>query len=299
MNKKYKVLIIAGGGVYGCVPAHFLAMLPKVQQTLEGVDLLAGCSIGGILAAAYAAGKDFEFIDKTFQARAKDCFKKRLVSVINPLAQPKYDNDSIDAVLEEMMGSATLGDVRRVYPKLDLVIPALNLTDDEYKVFDNINHLDDALPLAKIAGYTSAAPSYYGGREYQGRCIVDGGMIEVAPLLTATTALKGKRGVHFEDMDVLMIGTGHDIDEKPLTLDRYNGLCMLGIATEVVVPYVTLSNEMATRYWGANMGFNSFNYFNPCIIDGALDKVSAIPETVKQCDSYKEQFIEAWNKWRA
>lgn len=28
MSKRYKILIIAGGGVFGCIPAHFLSMLP-------------------------------------------------------------------------------------------------------------------------------------------------------------------------------------------------------------------------------------------------------------------------------
>ena len=54
---------------------------------------------------------------------------------------------------------------------------------------------------------------------------------------------------------------------------------------------------MATRFWGQQMGFNSFVYWNPCKTVGGLDDVSAIPESIKQCDALQDDFNEAWNKW--
>lgn len=293
-----KVLIIAGGGVFGAIPAHFLGMLPNDEQNLDGIDMLAGCSIGGILAAAYATKKHtFSELDSLFQTRAEDCFCKRLAACINPMACPTYNNDSIDAVLLEMIGNATMGDTRKIYPNLDLVIPALNITDDEYLVFNNYSKQYRSLMLREVAGYTSAAPSYYYGRSYKGKCIVDGGVIEVAPLLTATTALRAEHGVDFSDMDVLMLGTGKDIDEDPVTLEEYNDMSILGLATKVIVPYVTLSNEMATRYWGNHIGYGSFTYFNPCVINGDLDDINQIPGCIKQCEKYKKDFLSAWNRW--
>lgn len=127
-------------------------------------------------------------MDNIFQDRADECFKKRFMAKINPIANPTYDNDSIDSVLTDMIGYKTMGDIKSIYPKLDLIIPSLNITDDSYKVFDNITEQDKDVRLKDIAGYTSAAPSYYSGRDYNGKCMVDGGLIEVAPLLTATTA---------------------------------------------------------------------------------------------------------------
>lgn len=295
--KRLKVLIICGGGVFGAIPAHLLGVLPSNKQTLAGVDVIAGCSVGGILAAAYAIGKPFYLIDEEFQDRAADCFKKRFNARINPLACPTYRNDSIDAVLAEMIGEATIGDIGKFYPNLKFIVPALDLTEDKYIVFENISGKYDDLKLKDVAGYTSSAPSYYAGREYNGNCIIDGGLIEVAPLLTATTEIKHHFGVPFMQMDVLMLGTGRDIAEKPMTLKRYNDLSLLGIATDVLRPYATLGNEMATRYWGQNMGYGMFNYFNPCIIDGALDDVSLIPGLIKQTDKYKFDFARAWDEW--
>jgi patatin-like phospholipase/acyl hydrolase len=298
MAKRHKVLIIAGGGVFGCIPAHFLGTLPPTADaSLDNVDMISGCSIGGILAAAYASGHAFDHIDQVFQERADDCFDRRFMACINPLACPTYDNDSINKVLEEMIGNKTLGQVRDIYPHLDVCIPTLNLTDDKYKVWDNIDGTDDDVPLKVLASMTSAAPSYYYGIDWEGKCYVDGGIIEVAPLLTATTALRQKRGVEFKDMDVLMIGTGRDIDENPITTKKYNGMCLLELATKVIVPYVTLSNEMATRYWGNFIGYGSFTYYNPCITNGALDDVDQIPDCIKQCEKFKDEFADVWSNW--
>ena len=295
--KRYKVLIIVGGGIFGAIPAHLLGMLPTDQQTLDGIDVLSGCSIGGILAAAYSIGQQFGLIDTTFQKRAGECFTKRFNAKINPLACPTYKNESIDKVLEDMIGNFVIGNVKNFYPNLSLIIPALDLTRDKYLVFDNIRGKRNEVKLKDIAGYTSAAPSYYSGREFEGNCIVDGGLIEVAPLLTATTMIKKYHKIPFCLMDVLMLGTGKDIDEKPLTLKAYNNLGLLGIATDVLVPYATLGNEMATRYWGANMGYGYFNYYNPIITNGKLDDVSLIPSLIKETDKYREDFLKTWNEW--
>ena len=295
--RRYKILIICGGGVFGAIPAHFLGMLPNSKQTLAGVDLIAGCSIGGILAAAYAIGKPFYLIDEVFQQRAGECFCKRFNARINPLACPTYKTETLDAVLDDMIGSAKVGDIRKYYPGLKIVVPALNITEWKYLVFENITQKYADVPLKDVAGYTSAAPSYYAGREFKGNCVIDGGLIEVAPLLTATTEVKHQYGIPFMSMDVLMLGTGRDEIENPLTVKKYNALDLIGVARKVLRPQATLGNEMATRFWGEQMGLGMFNYFNPCVIDGELDDVSQIPGLIKNAEQYKEDFFRAWDEW--
>lgn len=296
---KTKVLIIVGGGIYGCVPAQFLSYLPQEEQNLNKIQVISGCSIGGILAAAYATGLSFSNVNEMFLEHADKCFTKRGMAYLNPLTCPTYDTLAIDEVLETILGNYTIGDTRKVYPNTDLIIPALNITDDKYKVFDNIEHKDDWVLLSEVAGMTSAAPTYFEGRKYNGKCLIDGGLIEVAPLITATTAIRAKRGIEFKDMDVLMIGTGKDITAKPLSVKDYNGLSLLGVAQKVIVPYVTLANELASTFWGNNMGFNSFVYYNPCTNDGDLANVDAIPDMHKQCEKHKDEFLQVWTKWIA
>ena len=296
-KKRYKVLIIAGGGVFGAIPAHFLASLPTTKQHLHNVDLIAGCSIGGILTAAYASGQQFSYTYDKLLELMPQFFDRRIIARLNPLASPTYDSSSVAAALKSLLGNNTLGSVRSYYPDLDVIIPTLNVTDDAYKVYDNITDQDASTKLATIAQMTSAAPSYYSGVAHKGKCYVDGGLIEVAPLLTATTALKAKRKVPFSKMDVLMIGTGRDVAEKELTPSAYNGLTLLGLATDVIVPYVTLSNEMATRYWGENIGYGYFNYYNPCTNNGVMDDTDQVPIVVEQAKQHEEAFKATWNEW--
>lgn len=294
-----KVLIIVGGGIYGCIPAHLLACLPDELQSLTGVDCISGCSIGGILAGAYAIGHKFKYIDKVFQDNADNCFKRRFASYINPLTCPTYSNEGLKEMLNSIFEKDTMATVAHHFPDLKLFIPALNITDDKYKVFDNISDADKNIKLSTIGLITSAAPSYFEGVKYRGKCYIDGGLIEVAPLMTAVTALKAKCGWDFSDMDVLMVGTGRDISDSPISAKKYNDMSLLGIATDVIVPYATFANELATTYWAHAMGFRSFEFFNPCKHNGKLDDVSQIPDMVKQADKFSEDFVSLYTEWLA
>jgi patatin-like phospholipase/acyl hydrolase len=274
-----------------------LGSLPDEYQSLDGVSCISGCSIGGILAGAYAIGRKYSEIDELFQARAADCFKKRLAARLNPLACPTYSNDGLKSMLKEVFGRKTIGQVGERYKDLMLFVPTLNITDDKYKVFDNLSPADADIKLSTIGLMTSAAPSYFEGVPFHGKCMIDGGLVEVAPLMTAVTGFKAKKGVPFEDMDVLMIGTGKDVSDKPVNTKEYNGYSLLGIAANVVLPYVTFANELATCYWGNLMGFNSFTFFNPCKHNGQLDDVDQIPDMVKQSDKYLKEFTDIYTEW--
>ena len=110
-----------------------------------------------------------------------------------------------------MIGEATLGDIHSIHPGLSLIVPALDLTDDKPVVFDNICGKRDDVKLRDVAGYTSAAPTYFAGRGLNGQCIVDGGIIEVVPLFTTVTSILKNFRIPFCMMDVLILGTGKDV----------------------------------------------------------------------------------------
>lgn len=295
--RRFRILVLCGGGCCGVLGTHFLSMLPEEQQNLNKIDVLSGCSIGGILASAYAVGKKFSIIDDVFQKRAKECFTKRFNAKINLLACPTYRSDTIDNVLSDMMGDETVGDIKKHYPNLTYIVPAIDLTDDRYVVVENITGKYDKIKLKEVSGWTSAAPTYYAARNVNGHAYIDAGIVDVCSLLTATTEIKKKFGIPFNQMQILMIGTGRDTDNGKLTEKYYNDLSLIGIAKEVVIPYVTRGNELFTRHLGMNMGYNYFEYFNPCTTGVALDDVSEIPSLVKQADQHREEFLRVWNYW--
>ena len=297
--KRLKVLVICGGGVFGAIPAHFLSMLPKEQQTLKDIDVIAGCSIGGILSCAYAVGHTFADVDKCFQQRAKDCFKKRWQAKINPLECPVYDSESLYEVIQDMIGNSIMRDIHKIFPQLTLVVPALNVTTDKPIFFQNITHEFEKLPLKEVAKMTSAAPSYFDCVEYNGDAVVDGGLLDVDGAITALTTVKELTGTPFMMMDVMVMGTGQDVDKNPLTVKAYRKLKMFpGMVLDVLRAYATLGNKETSKIHLRGLGCHCLNYFNPVVIDGQLDDWKQVPQLIKDTDKCKEEFLRTWNAWR-
>lgn len=294
-SKKHKVLILAGGGFFGIIIAKFLSYVDS--DFLTQIDCLSGCSIGGILANCYASGATPNQVLQAFKVGGQQIFNKRFIAKINPLASPTYDNNKLKHFIQQFCGDKKLGDIKQKYPNLQLVIPTLNLTDDNYKVWRNFVQRDCNIPLKTLSLMTSAAPTYFDGVQWEGKCYVDGGMIQVTSILTAVTALKDKLGIQFHDMDVLVMGTGSLIDKQPITYEKYSKFNQLGICLKVVVPYVTLSNELASKYWAKQIGFNSFEFFNPIQIWGGLDETHNMNIMLQDCQMYKNKFLIAWQKF--
>lgn len=297
--KRLKVLVICGGGVFGAIPAHFLSMLPQEQQTLKDIDVIAGCSIGGILSCAYAVGHTFADVDKCFQQRAKDCFKKRWQAKINPLECPIYDSESLYEVIQDMIGNSIMRDIHKIFPQLTLVVPALNVTTDKPIFFQNITHEFEKLPLKEVAKMTSAAPSYFDCVEYNGEAVVDGGLLDVDGAITALTTVKELTGTPFMMMDVMVMGTGQDVDKNPLTVKAYRKLKMFpGMVMDVLRAYATLGNKEVSKLHLRGLGCHCLNYFNPVVIDGALDDWKQVPQLIKDTDKCREEFLRTWNAWK-
>lgn len=295
--KRLRILALNGGGAMGSIESHFLSMLPSEEQTLDKVDLLIGASIGGVLAASYATGKSFTEVDETFQRRAKECFIKRFAAKINPLACPTYQSEALEGVVRDMVGDMTLGDVSKVYPKLRLVIPAVNISDDVYVQFSNFTHEYDDVPLWKLAMMTSAAPTYYAGQEFNGACYVDAGIIECDPLLSAVTLAKRYMGVPFVNQKVLMLGSGMDRDPAPMPTKRYNGFNLIDVAKEVLSEYTCLSNKLFVKSVADGLGLGYFNFWNPVNVEGKLADWKSIPKWVAEADKHSAEFLKAWYEW--
>lgn len=300
MRRLVHVLAIEGGGCAGELPARFLAQLPTNQQTLAlGCDrlVITGCSVGAILAAAYASGRMFAEIEDCFQKRAKECFTKRWEAKINPLACPIYRNDCIDKVMHDMIGDTTLGDVRHIFKNVDLIIGALDVTKDKPVIFTTLNHEYDNVRLVDIAGFSSCAPTYFDGREFNDSMLTDYGLIDVSAARTAVVTIKKELGVPFCNQKLLLLGAGDDFDPDVLTPKRFRSLGLIGILKHLLIPYMTRSNKIETRNNLESLGLRYFNYFNPVKTTKALDDVSQIPELAIEADKHKDEFLEAWNEW--
>ena len=294
-----KILLINGGGMFGLVPAFFIDYIKDYtgHDFRENLDCLAGSSIGGILAAIYACGHAPTVVKQAFTPACKEIFSKRWAARINPLAAPRYSDTELSKFIYEFVGEREIGDIKINYPDLDCFFAGLDVTEDSFKVWDNITGADDKEKLKDICRITCAAPTYFDAVNRGGHAFIDCGLIENTMLMTTTIGYKNKRNVPFEEMDVLLIGTGFLEDDKPLDFKRYNSLNQLGILFNLIIPYVTQSNELASIFWARGLGLRNFYYFNPVKIHGELDETWRLPGVEDDCKEHAMKFVETWNNF--
>lgn len=167
-GKKYKVLLNAGGGCFGYIITYLMSQLD--EDIYKKIDVAAGTSIGGILALVYSVNSDYKWINQLFETGCPKIFKRRL---LGGLYGPYYDNKELGNFIENIVVDYKLSDINRINNKqLNVIIPTLDFTLTQPRVFDNINlHPKLDVDLKSIALATSAAPTYFPAIEYVWRLL--------------------------------------------------------------------------------------------------------------------------------
>lgn len=332
-KKKYKVLLCAGGGLFGYVITYLMSKLDF--DLYSKIDVAAGTSIGGILTLLYSVNSDYKFINDLFKNRSGDVFKKKLFGC---LRCPRYDNNELEKMISIVTGDYTLADIKTINKKkLHVIIPTLDMTLVQPRMFTNIGIKSKNDPrnikLSTLGLYTAAAPTYFPAMNYdwtinenmdlehlcslpsnnqrliiaqeaakklitstehvipKKSAITDGGIIENIPVITTYTTLKSLLGIDASDIDMLILGTGDDYNiSDNLTAEKVNDWNLVDWLFKFIIPYITEANETTSVNWGAQLGFNSFKYFNPLNVTGAMDDVDILPTLESQCEGIIDEF---------
>jgi patatin-like phospholipase/acyl hydrolase len=182
---RFNILALTGGGYRGLYTAHVLAQLEAFAGRPIGqcFDLIAGTSIGGILALALAFEIPMAQVVNEFHQRAPTIFRRR-----GPLAgwtRAKYAQAGLREAIEAILSS----DVTLAMAQHAVIIPALNLTHGEPQVFKTRHHdtyhRDYRYRVIDIALATSAAPVFFPIAELDNQLFADGGLFANAPDLAA------------------------------------------------------------------------------------------------------------------
>lgn len=293
MNNKYKLLILQGGGYYGLIDITFLTYLGNEYNVAAKINSMSGTSIGGILTCGLMGGATPQKIQKMFLEKGGQIFKRRNKNILDI---PWYSDEGLSKAMTELIGDQTIGDTRKLFPNTSMYVPVMNLTKSKLKVYNNINECDKEVKLLDVALQTSAAMFYFPLRNVNGDAITDGGIREVCPVISHATQMKQNEAIHFEDMDVFVIGAGQDLNKK---YGNYSKVNEWGVIDWIkfIINDITASNENTSKQWGQNIGFNSFTWFNPVQIYGSMDDVSEANYMLDECLMYKEQFLQKWNKF--
>lgn len=217
--KKYRILCLDGGGIRGFITARLLERLQREQPGwLDQVDLIAGTSTGGLLALALASGKTPQEVCKLYSNAGATIFNDSLLDDVKDLGKlvgADYSTAPLQRELEQTFGDLRLGELEK-----KVAIPAFDLDNEapdpvrrswKPKIFHNFSGADSDAHhnVAKVALYTSAAPTYFPSVDGY----IDGGVFANNPSLVALAQAIDQDNVHAERAELdqvvlLSVGTG-------------------------------------------------------------------------------------------
>lgn len=207
-DSPFQILSLSGGGYRGLFTARILADLEEriSAPIATRFDLIAGTSIGGILALALALEVPAKQMVALFEERGDDIFKKRQ-SFLGFIRSP-YTQASLAALLESeiLFGQRTVGACKH-----RVIVPAINHTTGRPVLFKTPHHpsffADHKHRLVDVALATSAAPGFFPRHAFNNCQYVDGGLFANAPGLLALHEAEHFLGQQRRDIHVMAIGT--------------------------------------------------------------------------------------------
>jgi patatin-like phospholipase/acyl hydrolase len=222
--QKYHVLSLDGGGIRGIITAVLLERLnthPDIADFLEGVDLIAGTSTGGIIALALARGASPAELVKLYKELGPAVFTDSLWDNLKDLGQiigAQYSTTPLEKILIDFLGSTTtLGQLHKKVLitafDLDNMRPEPNLRTWKPKIFHNMGQDNDGNALAyKVGLYTSSAPTYFPSVDGY----IDGGVFANNPSMCALAQSQDERVFQeipsLSDIFLLSLGTGTSLE---------------------------------------------------------------------------------------
>ncbi len=214
----FQILSLSGGGYRGLFSAIILEDLEnKAGKPLgECFDLVAGTSIGGILACGIATGIPAERIRKEFERLGTRVFEKKRVSIMGRhlfevprlgIASSRYSRVGLCEAVEGVLGDKA--EISLASLNKPLIVPAVSATTSEAVVFESGRNAgsNGHVSLRDVAFATSAAPTFFPEHNISGRSLVDGGIIANAPDLVSIIKAMTTFGRKPDEIRLLSIGT--------------------------------------------------------------------------------------------
>ena len=197
-------LVLGGGGLKGF--AHIGALRAFEERGVR-FTLVAGTSIGSLIAAAHASGMSVDEMERRALALTRaDLFRiDHLHLVTRRLLSPSlYLPGPLDALVREIAPATTF---RRL--EVPLLVNTVDVARGSQVVW-GLPGLQD-VPVADAVYASCALPGFFPPRVIQGRTCVDGGVIDNLP---ASVAVRGMDAVIAIEVGSSSIATARRIREK-------------------------------------------------------------------------------------
>lgn len=205
----------------GVFPTSFLAEIEKalsLNSVADHFDLIAGTSIGGIVALGLGLGLTARELTDFLVKHGSDIFPRSVIptKVLRLFCGfDRYKPDRLREALQEVFGTSTLADSR-----VRLLIPSFDATQADIHIYKTAHHprlgMDYRLTAVEVAMATAAAPTYFPAYNSANRItLVDGGIWANNPVALAVVEGIAVLGWNADEIDVLSIGcTEETLDFK-------------------------------------------------------------------------------------
>ncbi|BBU30275.1 hypothetical protein BTHE68_40090 [Burkholderia sp. THE68] len=255
-------------------------------------DLIAGTSIGGILALALALEIPAAQMVELFVEHGRDIFRPRFT--LGGFLRAKYSSEHLRNLLEQesLFGERLVGDC--MHP---VIVPAINYTRGQPVLFKTPHHetfkRDHRYRVVDVGMATSAAPTYFPRYVFDNCQYVDGGLFANAPgLLGLHEAQKffGRLG-DIADVSLLSIGTMSSKFTVDPSRNREGGLLDWGGVKPAATPQrlfglsISAQESMTNFMLGHLLPENNYLHVDDVLTDErarsvALDRVDAAAREV-------------------
>lgn len=206
-NQKFQILALSGGGFRGLYTAKILADIEQDigEPIARRFDLIAGTSVGGILALALALEIPAQKIVDLFAQHGEDIFRRRARW---GLLRSPYSSEGLARLLatDDLFGDRLLSAC--LHP---VIVPSISYSTGKPVIFKTPHHTtfkrDHTNRLVDVALATSAAPSYFPRHTFNNNQYVDGGLYANAPGLLALHEAEQFFEQRSSDVWLMSVGT--------------------------------------------------------------------------------------------
>lgn len=204
------LLALTGGGYRGLFTAEVLAAFEEEggAPLSTRFDMIAGTSIGGILAIGLACGVNAADLAALIREHGPAIFRPRPLSFAG-FSSSHYGSEGLRRAIEVVLGRQ-----RAKQPFAKIPVPLVVCAVHEGSGTPQLFRTDlaaagkgDDVPVLDVALATSAAPTYFPPHRIGDRVYVDGGLIANAPDLVLLTEASGRLGCTLDQCHLLSIGT--------------------------------------------------------------------------------------------
>ncbi len=209
-----RLLCLSGGGYRGLFTAIVLEhieaqlQLKGTQRLRDHFDLVAGTSIGGLLACGIAAGIAARRLRETLEEDGGTVFPERSWATARQMVGPLYSGATLAAVVRKALGSAATQTLQQI--DAPLLVPAVSWISGAVVTFESRGLAGMHAPattLLDVCLATSAAPTYFPAHALDNDVLVDGGLVANAPDLCALLAAQARWRLPLTGYEVVSIGT--------------------------------------------------------------------------------------------